>query len=85
MKNKEILRFIDLTKKKKKTSSKYIFKELEEESGPISTGTKVEHRAFGKGEVTDISEDVVTVKFYTGERKFLFPDSFSEGFLEVIS
>lgn len=84
MKNKEILRFIDLTKKKKKTTSKYIFKELEE-AGPISTGTKVEHKSFGEGRVTDISEDVVTVKFYTGERKFLFPDSFSEGFLEVIS
>lgn len=51
----------------------------------ISLGTIVVHRKFGKGEVVkfDRNAKFVYVKFALGEKKFVFPDAFIMGFLNV--
>ena len=45
----------------------------------------VHHKKFGKGEVIKINknEKFIYVKFMLGEKKFIFPDAFLMGFLEV--
>ncbi len=40
-------------------------------------GQPVKHISFGKGIITDLSSDMVTVHFSQGEKKFLYPDAFS--------
>lgn len=40
-------------------------------------GQPVKHNAFGKGIVTDLSSQMVTVQFSEGEKKFLYPQAFS--------
>lgn len=53
----------------------------------VSVGTIVKHRKFGKGEVANIdsSRKYIHIRFTVGEKKFLFPDAFLQGFLEVVS
>ena len=41
-------------------------------------GQAVKHKAFGKGIITDSSENEVTVLFEKCEKKFVFPDAFSK-------
>ena len=47
----------------------------------------VHHKKFGKGEVIKINknEKFIYVKFMLGEKKFMFPDAFLMGFLELLS
>ena len=47
----------------------------------------VHHKKFGKGEVIKINknEKFIYVKFMLGEKKFMFPDAFLLGFLELLS
>ena len=40
-------------------------------------GQPVNHISFGKGIVTDLSSQMVTVQFAQGEKKFLYPQAFS--------
>ncbi len=40
-------------------------------------GKSVVHDSFGKGVVADVRENIILIKFTEGEKKFLFPDSFS--------
>ena len=40
-------------------------------------GNTVEHRKFGKGVISDFSNNIVTVSFPKGEKKFVYPDAFS--------
>ena len=51
----------------------------------IAAGDIVYHKKFGKGEVVKINknEKFIYVKFMLGEKKFIFPDAFLMGFLEV--
>lgn len=41
-------------------------------------GTDVTHKTFGKGTITSMSDRVVTVGFSQGEKKFVYPDAFSD-------
>ena len=45
----------------------------------------VHHKKFGKGEVVKINknEKFIYVKFMLGEKKFMFPGAFLDGFLEM--
>ncbi|MEG1633373.1 MAG: hypothetical protein RR314_04915 [Oscillospiraceae bacterium] len=43
---------------------------------------EVTHKAFGKGRVTAFDETYITVRFETGEKRFIFPDAF-QGFLSA--
>ena len=49
----------------------------------IEAGDIVYHKKFGKGEVVKINknEKFIHVKFMLGEKKFMFPDAFTMGFL----
>ena len=40
-------------------------------------GNAVEHRKFGKGVISDFSNNIVTVSFSKGDKKFVYPDAFS--------
>jgi len=41
-------------------------------------GQTVKHISFGKGIISNLSGNIVTVKFSVGEKKFLFPEAFSK-------
>ena len=45
----------------------------------------VVHKKFGKGTVVKINknEKFIYVRFALGEKKFIFPDAFLMGFLEI--
>ena len=51
----------------------------------IEAGDIVYHKKFGKGEVVKINknEKFIYVRFMLGEKKFMFPDAFLMGFLEM--
>lgn len=51
----------------------------------LSEGNTVRHKKFGKGVVVKINgnEKFIHVKFALGEKKFIFPDAFLMGFLEL--
>ena len=51
----------------------------------IVVGTKVLHKTFGEGEVTkiDASQKYIRVTFAAGEKKFVFPNVFINGFLKL--
>lgn len=41
-------------------------------------GQAVEHKAFGNGVVTNISNKIITICFSRGDKKFIYPDVFLE-------
>ena len=51
----------------------------------IGVGCTAIHKKFGKGTVVKINknEKFIHIKFTLGEKKFIFPDAFLMGFLEV--
>lgn len=51
----------------------------------LQTGSTVIHKKFGKGEVVKFNsnEKYLYVRFIIGEKKFIFPDAFLMGFLEI--
>lgn len=62
-------------------------KPIEEEldlSG-VEVGTAVTHKAFGAGTVTwiDKAQKHIRVTFSAGEKTFIFPDAFKQGFLKL--
>lgn len=59
--------------------------DLEAKLETIGIDSTVIHKKFGKGMVVKINknEKFIHVKFTLGEKKFIFPDAFLMGFLEV--
>ena len=49
----------------------------------IEVGTVVWHKAFGKGIVSDIYDDIIEVAFGNVKKKFQFPGAFMQGFLSL--
>lgn len=49
----------------------------------LTEGNTVLHAKFGRGIVVSKSDKFIHVKFTLGEKKFVFPDAFLQGFLEV--
>ncbi len=49
----------------------------------VTVGMKVEHSTFGKGEVIEFREGLITVAFEQGQKRFEFPSAFENGFLKV--
>ena len=51
----------------------------------LGVGSIVLHKKFGSGEIVkmDKKEKFIHVKFALGEKKFIFPNAFLDGFLEV--
>lgn len=52
----------------------------------VKAGTKVKHKAFGEGTVLwlDAKKKYIKVKFTKGEKQFIFPDAFINGFLSLV-
>ncbi len=42
------------------------------------TGQAVQHAAFGKGVVTEQKNNIITVSFSQGEKRFVYPDAFKK-------
>ena len=59
--------------------------DLEVKLESIGIDSTVVHKKFGKGTVVKINknEKFIHIKFTLGEKKFVFPDAFLMGFLEV--
>ena len=59
--------------------------DLETKLESIGVDSTVIHKKFGKGAVVKINknEKFIHIKFTLGEKKFIFPDAFLMGFLEV--
>ena len=59
--------------------------EIETKLETIGVDSTVVHKKFGKGTVVKIdkNEKFIHIKFTLGEKKFIFPDAFLMGFLEV--
>lgn len=51
----------------------------------VKAGSKVAHKKFGKGTVLSVDKTgkYIHVSFKDGDKKFVFPDSFKNGFLSV--
>lgn len=51
----------------------------------VGVGVPVNHKTFGKGTVTwiDKAQKHIRVKFNVGEKMFLFPDAFEQGYLNI--
>lgn len=51
----------------------------------LQTGSTVIHKKFGKGEIVKFNnnEKYLYVRFIIGDKKFVFPDAFLMGFLEI--
>ena len=51
----------------------------------IDVGDVVNHKKFGKGKIVKIdkSSKHIRVKFKAGEKNFVFPDAFVEGYIEI--
>ena len=47
------------------------------------TGLTVSHKTFGKGTVTEQSSMTITVRFDLGEKRFIMPSAFTDGFLST--
>ena len=51
----------------------------------VQDGSKVLHKSFGEGTVTKIdkAKKHIRVTFSSGEKSFIFPDAFKQGFLKI--
>ena len=71
----------------KTTSSQSVNKnaELMSKLEGIAVGSVVSHKKFGKGTVVKLNNNdkYIYIQFALGEKKFVFPDAFLMGFLEV--
>lgn len=47
----------------------------------VKAGASVRHKIFGKGQITQVSEARICVRFAQGEKIFVYPDAFEKGFL----
>ena len=61
-------------------------KELKERLDTLQVGSTVMHKKFGEGKVIKFNkgEKFIYVKFWGGKKKFIFPDAFMMGFLEMV-
>lgn len=52
----------------------------------VAPGVTVSHKMFGEGLVTwmDAAKKYIRVKFAVGEKQFIFPDAFIQGFLTLV-
>jgi len=60
-------------------------KEPELDLSGVEVGSAVTHKAFGAGTVTwiDKAQKHIRVTFSAGEKAFIFPDAFKQGFLKI--
>lgn len=54
-------------------------------AGTDVIGLAVSHKIFGNGTITDQTHSSITVKFDFGDKRFIMPSAFVDGFLETES
>lgn len=52
---------------------------------PLVAGAKVQHNAWGAGEIVEASSKRLVATFSVGEREFAVPSAFEQGYLKLIS
>lgn len=59
--------------------------DLKKQFEKLAVDSTVVHKKFGKGTVVKINknEKFIYVRFALGEKKFIFPNAFQMGFLEI--
>lgn len=50
----------------------------------VTIGSVVNHKIFGEGVVTKLNNKHINVEFKTGQKNFVFPSAFEQGFLEML-
>jgi hypothetical protein len=58
---------------------------IEFDASGVAVGAVVSHKAFGAGTVTwiDKAKKHIRVTFAAGEKTFIFPDAFIQGYLKL--
>lgn len=81
--NSEIQTIINCSEKIKKQEEQKI--DWENILADVGVGTVVKHKMFGDGTVIkmDDKKKYINVKFKKGEKRFVFPDAFVNGFLTL--
>lgn len=68
-------------------SNKEAIAKMEGERNAIAStnviGIQVSHKTFGKGIITNQTASSITVKFDFGDKRFIMPSAFVDGFLEA--
>ena len=59
-------------------------KEHEMDLSSVKIGTTVKHKIFGEGVVAKLNDRHIYVEFKAGQKNFIFPDAFKQGFLNII-
>jgi len=49
----------------------------------VAIGGKVKHGKFGDGRIITLDSNYITIQFGEGEKRFIFPDAFENGFLKL--
>ena len=65
-------------------AEKYESKKSNQNTIKIEKGSSVNHRRFGQGEILEITDNLILVKFKSGEKRFEYPSAFENGFLTTL-
>lgn len=57
--------------------------ELEIDLSTVKIGATVKHKVFGEGVITKLNDKHIYVEFKAGQKNFIFPDAFKQGFLKI--
>ena len=57
--------------------------ELKIDLSAIKIGATVRHKIFGEGVIAKFNGKHIYVEFKTGQKNFVFPDAFKQGFLKI--
>ena len=57
--------------------------ELEMDLSSVKVGATVKHKIFGEGVIAKLNDKHIYVEFKAGQKNFIFPDAFKQGFLKI--
>lgn len=49
----------------------------------VKVGATVKHKIFGEGVIAKLNDKHIYVEFKAGQKNFIFPDAFKQGFLKI--
>lgn len=57
--------------------------EAEMDLSAVKVGATVKHKIFGEGVIAKLNDKHIYVEFKAGQKNFIFPDAFKQGFLKI--
>ncbi|MBQ8378529.1 MAG: restriction endonuclease, partial [Oscillospiraceae bacterium] len=57
--------------------------EPEMDLSTVKVGATVKHKIFGEGVIAKLNDKHIYVEFKAGQKNFIFPDAFKQGFLKI--